>query len=149
MTTNSVPFSMNTLSMIVCPAPRQNFHTTDKTAPRTWNMFQQRRRWNLVAPVQDPVVDAHGPKDVRVERYGCRITGSLLEGVLLSVFGDELFLPCPVPVDNVVPIYGARVGAFVARFRRRATRKRGFEAIEKNKGGKRKEGERDFSTTWW
>lgn len=80
---------------------------------RTWDMFQHRRRRNVVVvPVVDAVVDAHRTKYVWVERHSGRIT---VEDVLLSVLGDLLFLPCPVPVNNVVPIYAARVGALVAR----------------------------------
>lgn len=151
VTINSVPFSMNTLSMTVYPDTTSERPTRRTNVPvRTWNMFQHRRRRNVVAPVLDAVVDAHRAKGVWVERYN----GSILvvEDVLLGVLGDLFFLPCPVPVNNVVPIYAPRVGAIVARLRRRpfaTARKRDFEVVEENKGGEGEEDERDLSTTRW
>ena len=107
-------------------------------------MFQHRRRWNFGAPVLDPVVDTYGPKDVRRKRHGARRD---VEGVLLRIFGDLFLFPCPVPVNNIVPIYAGRVAGLVARFA--AARKRGFKVVEKDKGSKGEEDERELSSGWW
>ena len=107
-------------------------------------MFQHRRRWNFGAPVLDPVVDAYGPKDVRRKRHGARRD---VEGVLLRIFGDLFLFPCPVPVNNIVPIYAGRVAGLVARFA--AARKRGSKIVEKDKGSKGEEDERELSSGRW
>lgn len=58
----------------------------------------------------------HGPRDLTQRYVGGttqRQDHQIPRRVFLSVFGDLLFFPCPVPVNNLVPMYAARVGAFV------------------------------------